>query len=284
MLPQLAAQTGHLLWRARMLVAGQLAETLPSDVDVHAFAALHVLGDGTPRSQQALAEATAVSRTTAGAVARDLVAQGYVERVRDTADRRSWLLTALPAGSEAVRRWAGHLDAVTAALTTGLDEAEHAELVDLLARAVDPLVAETVPPELRARAGFLVVRLHEHVHREVMGALDALDLEPRHLGSLTALTAAGPVAQADLARHLGLSAARVVRLVDDLESRGLLERRAAPGDRRTHLLHLTPDAAAVLPVAAARAGAVLDRVLAMLTTTERERLRALLESLVAHGT
>ena len=284
MLPELAQHTGHLLWRARMVAAARLTETLPPGVDVHAFASLHVLGDGEPRSQQALAEATAVSRTTAGTVARDLVAQGLVERVRDPADRRSWLLTRTAAGGGAVRRWATHLDATTVALTAGLSDPEHAELTALLARVTDPLLAATVPAELRSSVGFLIVRLHEHQHRELVDALAPTGLEPRHLGSLVALFATGPVAQTDLARHLAISPARVVQLVDDLEARGLLERRAAPGDRRTHLLHVTADAAQALTALTGAADAVLDRALNGLATSERERLRLLLEKLVEDPT
>ena len=38
---------------------------------------------------------------------------------------------------------------------------------------------------------------------------------------------------------LGVVPSRLVVLLDELEGRGLVERRARPGDRRSHALHLT---------------------------------------------
>lgn len=280
MLPELSALPGHVLWRARMTVAAHQAAALPPEIDLHAHAALYVLDDGASRSQQALAEATAVSRTTIGTVVSALVADGLVERVRDPDDARSYQLTQTAAGAAEVRRWAGVVRAASASLVAGLTPALREELVDLLGRASDPVLHPSVPGEMRASVGFLVVRLHERLRREATEALTPLGIEPRHVGSLVALGATGPVPQADLARHLGLSAARVVQLVDDLEARHLLARRPAPGDRRTHLLHRTSDAEAVVAEGLALISAVVDRTLAALRPEERDRLVVLLSALV----
>jgi DNA-binding MarR family transcriptional regulator len=45
----------------------------------------------------------------------------------------------------------------------------------------------------------------------------------------------------ELAEALACDASNVTGLVDRLEARGLVERRAAPGDRRVRTLVLTPD-------------------------------------------
>jgi DNA-binding MarR family transcriptional regulator len=45
--------------------------------------------------------------------------------------------------------------------------------------------------------------------------------------------------QQSLVRALRVPASRVVALVDELEERGLLERRSDASDRRVHALHLT---------------------------------------------
>ena len=60
----LAALPGHLFWRAAARVSLLVADVLPTGVDIHEYAALLALPGGTPRSQQALAEAIGVSRTT----------------------------------------------------------------------------------------------------------------------------------------------------------------------------------------------------------------------------
>ncbi len=281
MLEVLAALPGHLLFRARMRVAVELAEVLPVGVDVHGFAVLHVLGDGRARSQQDLAEAVAVSRTTLGTTAAGLVRQDLVARVRNPGDRRSWLLTRTPEADEAVRRWGADLRVAVRRLTAPLGEAGSAELRDLLHDLADPYLSPQVPAVLRASTGFLVTRVHERAHRDVLAALEPVGLEPRHVAALVVLAETGPVPQADLARHLGLSGARVVQLVDGLEERRLVSRRAAAGDRRTHLLHRESGADAVTKAALAAGARAIDDVLSPLSAGERERFMVLLRVFVS---
>src|SRR4051794_20112205 len=47
------------------------------------------------------------------------------------------------------------------------------------------------------------------------------------------------VPQKTLALRIGIDGSTLVRLIDILESRGLVERRTDPTDRRARLLHLT---------------------------------------------
>ena len=46
--------------------------------------------------------------------------------------------------------------------------------------------------------------------------------------------------QKDLAASLSLDSSSVVRLLDNLQAAGLIERREEPGDRRAKTIHLTP--------------------------------------------
>ena len=57
-------------------------------------------------------------------------------------------------------------------------------------------VHHLAPDALLDSIGFLVTRVHARMHAELMASLRDLDLEPRHIGSLGALSATGPVAQA----------------------------------------------------------------------------------------
>jgi len=84
------------------------------------------------------------------------------------------------------------------------------------------------------------------------------------------------VPQADLARHLGLSGARVVQLVDGLEERRLVDREPAPGDRRTHLLHRAPGADETTRAACAVASTTIGELLSPLSDERRRRLTELL--------
>ena len=128
--------------------------------------------------------------------------------------------------------------------------------------------------------GFLISRTHFRMHRDFLAALEPLGLEPRLFGSLTLLEATGPVAQADLARGLGISGATLVQIADSLEERGLVERRRDPADRRTQRLHLLPRAARVIAQARAVAAATSEARLAPLSDAERERLVVLLQRFV----
>lgn len=286
LLPALAELLGHLAWRAHARVALALAEELPPGVDIHAYAVLLALG-GTdePRSQQELADAVSVSRTTLARVAADLADRGMVERVRNPHDRRSYALTRTAAGAEAAEEWRRHADAVQERLLAPFDDAERADLLDLLLRVVDAEIADDAPPALRGSIGFLVSRVHAAMHRDFTVSLEPLGLEPRLFGALTALSTlaeTAPVSQAALARLLGVSGPRVVQIVDALEARGLVERRRDPADRRTQLLHPTDAAPAVL--AQARLAAVaLDESLRPLGPAETRRLVPLLQRFVTAG-
>ncbi len=281
LLPELAVLPGHLLWRAAARVTATAAAQLPGDVDVHAYAVLLALKGGAVRSQQDLADGVAVSRTTMTKVAGDLAAAGLVERVRNPEDRRSYALSRTPAGASAEASWREHVLRVQRAVSPGLGEGDRADLAALLRRVVEPRLSPETPAELRSALGFLVVKAHAVAHRDVLAALEPWGLEPRHLGSSTALRALGPVPQVALARALGVTPASTVQIVDELERLGLVERRRSTTDRRTQLLHLTPGSGEVLREAGSAAGGVMDKVLGDLDAAERERLVALLQRFVA---
>lgn len=281
--PALAEAPGHLLWRAHARVTVALGEVLPPGVDLHAYAVLLALPDGVTRSQQELADAVGTSRTTLARVAADLTGAGLVERVRNPTDRRSYALTRTAAGADAAATWQHHADDLEASLTAGFDAAERAELHALLLRIAVSELSPDTPAELRAGLGFLISRIHFRMHREFLAGLEPLRLEPKQFGALTVLTSTGPIAQAELARLLGVSGPAVVQVADGLEARGLVERRRDPGDRRTQLLHLLPGAPAVLAEATQVAHDSLGHRLGPIDATGTARLVALLQRFVTGG-
>jgi DNA-binding MarR family transcriptional regulator len=84
-------------------------------------------------------------------------------------------------------------------------------------------------------------------HKRLTRALDA-ELEAEHGLTLSALEVLGRLAAAEnrslrlsvLAGACGLSLSRVSRIIDALEARGLVERRAVQSDARAVEGHLTP--------------------------------------------
>ena len=69
--------------------------------------------------------------------------------------------------------------------------------------------------------------------------LSALDLTPAHAGVGRMIALDPGIQQRALGARLGIGASRLVAFIDQLEQKGLVERRNDPEDRRTHNLHLT---------------------------------------------
>jgi DNA-binding MarR family transcriptional regulator len=112
----------------------------------------------------------------------------------------------------------------------------------------DPSSVQASPARwLSQRAGFLLVQLGTNEHRRFAERLAPLDLHPRHFGMLSHLAAAEGQSQQALSIALGIHRSAVVALVDDLEQRGLAERRRDPDDRRAYTLYLTPSGSTAAP-------------------------------------
>jgi DNA-binding MarR family transcriptional regulator len=281
LLPALADLSGHVVWRAHAKVAAAVESVLPENIDVHGYAALVALGDGVPRSQQRLARTISVSRTTVMRLAADLTGRGLVQRVRNPDDRRSYLLTRTTHGALAARTWRRHVDALEETVIAGLTPRQRDELRTLLLKAVEPGLAPDTPTALQQSIAFLVTRLHQSMRTAFGEVLAPIGIEPPHVGVLVALGATGPVSQSELARIFAVSGAHMVQLVDELERRGLLERRRLESDRRAQVLHLLPAAEERLEVALPLSEEVVADCLAPLTPAQSQRLVHLLRRLVA---
>jgi DNA-binding MarR family transcriptional regulator len=87
--------------------------------------------------------------------------------------------------------------------------------------------------------GFMLSTLGHAVSRRFIDALQPLELHPREFAVLRAVKANDGRSQQMLAERLCIPPSRMVAIVDELESRGLIERRPDPNDRRVRALYAT---------------------------------------------
>lgn len=86
----------------------------------------------------------------------------------------------------------------------------------------------------------LLSRLDAHLQVRLTEVLIPLGIQPRHFGLLSLLREQDGLSQHQLCGPLSVHRNVMVGLVDELEQRGLIERRRHPDDRRAHALHLLP--------------------------------------------
>jgi DNA-binding MarR family transcriptional regulator len=101
--------------------------------------------------------------------------------------------------------------------------------------------------------GYFIRRVQLWVFQDFIRALAAVDIRPAQYSVLVMIAANPGFSQSDIAEALGIERARVVRLLDRLEKRGLTQRLASPTDRRSHTLRLTREGQRVLKRAKALA-------------------------------
>jgi DNA-binding MarR family transcriptional regulator len=92
---------------------------------------------------------------------------------------------------------------------------------------------------LDGHLGYFVRRLQVWIFQDFVRALASFDIRPAQYSVLIVIEANSGLSQADLAERLGIERARLVRLLDGLETRKLIRRRPSPLDRRSHALVLT---------------------------------------------
>ena len=98
---------------------------------------------------------------------------------------------------------------------------------------------------------------------------------------LSALADAGAPTQAALAEAIGADKTRIIAVLDDLQGRGLIDRRADPDDRRARVLSLTTAGRRLRGSVQAQIQRGEDRWLGKLSPTERSTFLAALTKITA---
>lgn len=141
-----------------------------------------------------------------------------------------------------------------------------------------------LPPELGVldgHLGYFVRRFQVWIFQDFVRTLATFDIRPAQYSVLVVIEANAGLSQADLADTLGIERARLVRLLDELEKRGLTRRMPSPSDRRSHALFLTRDGQQKLKQIKALAAVHEARVEAVLGAEERDQMLAALKGFSA---
>jgi DNA-binding MarR family transcriptional regulator len=93
---------------------------------------------------------------------------------------------------------------------------------------------------LEQHLGYFIRRAQVWVFTDFNKALKALEISPAQYSVLVIIDANTGLSQSALAQTLGIQRARLVRVLDRLEARGLTRRLQSASDGRTHALQLTP--------------------------------------------
>jgi DNA-binding MarR family transcriptional regulator len=147
-----------------------------------------------------------------------------------------------------------------------------------------PLTSAHAAPsrELLMSTPYLLKRLAWAMKERSLEAFAASGLNPQHYAVLSVLDEQAREAQATIADALGYDRGHLVGLLDELEGKGFVERRRDPGDRRRHLVSLTPTGADALRELRSIAKSVEKEFLSPLAADERRMLHALLLELARY--
>ena len=128
--------------------------------------------------------------------------------------------------------------------------------------------------------GFLLSQVGLYAARRFAQRIGEVDLHPPLFRVLNVVDTAEGQSQQAIGEAIGAPASRMVAIVDELEQRGLVERRPHPRDRRVRALYLTPDGRKLL-ARGRQVAAEHERDLTRgMSEADRRRLVALLQKLV----
>ena len=125
---------------------------------------------------------------------------------------------------------------------------------------------------LDGHLGYFLRRAQVAVFQDFIRTLTSIDIRPAQYSVLIVIGANAGLSQADVAQLLGIERARLVRLLDRLERRGLTQRLSSRVDRRSHVLRLTPAGQRMLKRAKALAAAHEARLLERLGPTHHKMM------------
>jgi len=134
------------------------------------------------------------------------------------------------------------------------------------------------PPQ-GAFAAFLLAQVGAQAAKRFGERLVPLGMTPPQAGILRLLARSGGLSQRDLAERLGIHPSRLVAILDEMETAGLVVREANSGDRRLYSLQLTAAGRERIAELGRVARQHNDALCSALTGDERVQLETLLSKI-----
>jgi DNA-binding MarR family transcriptional regulator len=138
-------------------------------------------------------------------------------------------------------------------------------------------------PPLRVRTAHLLSNLGRLQAKRFTDSLMPMGLRAKEFALLNQIALAEGSSQKELGGRMRLDPSGLVATIDELQRRGLVERKPHSDDRRRYALHLTEQGRAKLREGRALAGETADLLLAPLSEEEVRQLHDLLARLEAAG-
>ncbi len=125
--------------------------------------------------------------------------------------------------------------------------------------------------------GHIISRTSHKLKSDLAKGLSAYDVTTEQWALLTRLWEHDGISQRELSERLFKDQPTTTRILDKVEQKGLVVRRAAPGDRRCSLVCLTAAGEQLKEILVPVAQKSLDRALKGFSLQEQEQLRGLLD-------
>ncbi len=136
---------------------------------------------------------------------------------------------------------------------------------------------------LDSQIGFILRLAQVTVFKDLLTALKPLDLRLADFSALLIIEANPGLKQQALGEALRIQRPNLVAIIDQLEERGLVKRGAAPGDRRSYALALTPAGVVLLAEAKAAHARHEALVAAAVGSKDADALLGALQRIAAMG-